>query len=140
MKTYWLLGNKNYSVQNDSLVCHWNPEISRRKKLENSLGSNQQSLSSNVVSDSSRVNTPPIPEELGAHDLFKGSQRLTIKIGESTSDTASAQRNTFPPLHQHIPEKASLLELPGSVRAETETYGKEMAEKRFILPGVVEEF
>ncbi|KAE8591872.1 hypothetical protein XENTR_v10018597 [Xenopus tropicalis] len=42
MKTYWLLGNKNYSVQNDSLVCHWNPEISRRKKLENSLGSTQQ--------------------------------------------------------------------------------------------------
>ncbi|KAM9299258.1 uncharacterized protein PAF06_016303 [Gastrophryne carolinensis] len=43
MKTYWLLGNKNYSVQNDSLVCHWNPELSRRKKLESSLGSGLQS-------------------------------------------------------------------------------------------------
>lgn len=32
MKTYWLIGNKNYSVQNDSLVCHWNPSLSRRKK------------------------------------------------------------------------------------------------------------
>ncbi|XP_075462635.1 atrial natriuretic peptide receptor 1-like [Ascaphus truei] len=42
MKTYWLLGNKNYSVQNDSLVCHWNPEIARRKKLESSMGSVQQ--------------------------------------------------------------------------------------------------
>nr|XP_021137587.1 receptor-type guanylate cyclase gcy-18 [Columba livia] len=30
MKTYWLLGNKNYSVQNDSLVCHWNPAISKK--------------------------------------------------------------------------------------------------------------
>nr|XP_020827673.1 receptor-type guanylate cyclase gcy-12-like isoform X1 [Phascolarctos cinereus] len=25
MKTYWLLGNKKYGVQNDSLVCHWWP-------------------------------------------------------------------------------------------------------------------
>lgn len=40
MKTYWLIGNKNYSVQNDSLVCHWNPEISRRKKI--SLGSGRR--------------------------------------------------------------------------------------------------
>uniref|UniRef100_A0A8C0IWP9 Guanylate cyclase domain-containing protein n=1 Tax=Chelonoidis abingdonii TaxID=106734 RepID=A0A8C0IWP9_CHEAB len=42
MKTYWLLGNKNYSVQNDSLVCHWNPAISRKKKMENSLLSARQ--------------------------------------------------------------------------------------------------
>ncbi|KAG8568413.1 hypothetical protein GDO81_013988 [Engystomops pustulosus] len=42
MKTYWLIGNKNYSVQNDSLVCHWNPEISRRKKMESRLGSGHQ--------------------------------------------------------------------------------------------------
>ncbi|XP_074017547.1 atrial natriuretic peptide receptor 2-like [Numenius arquata] len=45
MKTYWLLGNKNYSVQNDSLVCHWNPAISKKKKMESSQGSVQQSLS-----------------------------------------------------------------------------------------------
>ncbi|KAE8591870.1 hypothetical protein XENTR_v10018597 [Xenopus tropicalis] len=139
MKTYWLLGNKNYSVQNDSLVCHWNPEISRRKKLENSLGSTQQSLSSNVLSDSSRVNTPRIPEELGIHDPFKGSQSLAIKMAVSTGDSLSAQKK-FLPLHQQMPEKASLLELPVSIRPETETYGKETTEKRFILPGVVEEF
>lgn len=42
MKTYWLLGNKNYSVQNDSLVCHWNPAASRKKKPESSLTSVQQ--------------------------------------------------------------------------------------------------
>lgn len=42
MKTYWLLGNKNYSVQNDSLVCHWNPAISKKKKMESSQGSVQQ--------------------------------------------------------------------------------------------------
>lgn len=38
MKTYWLLGNKNYSVQNDSLVCHWNPAMSKKKKMESSQG------------------------------------------------------------------------------------------------------
>lgn len=42
MKTYWLLGNKNYSVQNDSLVCHWNPTISKKKKMESSQRSVQQ--------------------------------------------------------------------------------------------------
>lgn len=38
MNTYWLIGHKNYSVQNDSLVCHWNPNISRKKKAP--VGSN----------------------------------------------------------------------------------------------------
>ncbi|XP_018557047.2 receptor-type guanylate cyclase gcy-4 isoform X2 [Lates calcarifer] len=32
MNTYWLIGHKNYSVQNDSLVCHWNPNMARKKK------------------------------------------------------------------------------------------------------------
>ncbi|KAA8591222.1 hypothetical protein FQN60_002165 [Etheostoma spectabile] len=32
MNTYWLIGHKNYSVQNDSLVCHWNPNKARKKK------------------------------------------------------------------------------------------------------------
>ncbi|XP_061457300.1 speract receptor-like [Rhineura floridana] len=47
MKTYWLLGNKNYSVQNDSLVCHWNPALSQ-KKMENSVPSIQQSSTGTV--------------------------------------------------------------------------------------------
>lgn len=42
MKTYWLLGNKNYSVQNDSLVCHWNPGMSQRKKAGQSAASGQE--------------------------------------------------------------------------------------------------
>nr|XP_060632091.1 atrial natriuretic peptide receptor 1-like [Anolis sagrei ordinatus] len=29
MQTYWLLGSKNHSVQNDSLVCHWKPGLSQ---------------------------------------------------------------------------------------------------------------
>jgi len=42
MKTYWLLGNKNYSVQNDSLVCHWNPAVSKGRKMGSSHGAVQQ--------------------------------------------------------------------------------------------------
>ncbi|KAM6434926.1 uncharacterized protein PHA67_000591 [Liasis olivaceus] len=42
MKTYWLLGNRNYSVQNDSLVCHWNPGLSQKKKAERSSASGQE--------------------------------------------------------------------------------------------------
>ncbi|XP_068606446.1 atrial natriuretic peptide receptor 1-like [Brachionichthys hirsutus] len=32
MNTYWLMGHKNYSVQNNSLVCNWNPKMARKKK------------------------------------------------------------------------------------------------------------
>lgn len=32
MNTYWLIGHKNYSVQNDSLVCHWKPNMAKKKK------------------------------------------------------------------------------------------------------------
>ncbi|XP_037628800.1 uncharacterized protein LOC119489895 isoform X1 [Sebastes umbrosus] len=54
MNTYWLVGHKNYSVQNDSLVCHWNPN--RKKKTvagsDVSVGNSSvtvQSLSENAT-------------------------------------------------------------------------------------------
>uniref|UniRef100_A0A3B5KFI8 guanylate cyclase n=1 Tax=Takifugu rubripes TaxID=31033 RepID=A0A3B5KFI8_TAKRU len=43
MKTYWLVGHKNYSVQNDSLVCHWIPNKARKKKA---AGSSEDCLGS----------------------------------------------------------------------------------------------
>ncbi|XP_026187423.1 uncharacterized protein LOC113145200 [Mastacembelus armatus] len=56
MNTYWLIGHKNYSVQNDSLVCHWNPNMARKKKTvagsEVSVGTSSvtvQSLSDNAT-------------------------------------------------------------------------------------------
>ncbi|XP_036958778.1 soluble guanylate cyclase gcy-37 isoform X1 [Acanthopagrus latus] len=56
MNTYWLIGHKNYSVQNDSLVCHWNPNMARKKKTavgsEVSVGNSSvtvQSLSENTT-------------------------------------------------------------------------------------------
>ncbi|KAK9515868.1 hypothetical protein VZT92_026470 [Zoarces viviparus] len=56
MNTYWLIGHKNYSVQNDSLVCHWNPNMARKKKKvagsDVSVGNSSvtvQSLSENAT-------------------------------------------------------------------------------------------
>ncbi|XP_071331220.1 guanylyl cyclase C-like isoform X2 [Trachinotus anak] len=72
MNTYWLIGHKNYGVQNDSLVCHWNPNMARKKKTvagsEVSVGTSVtvQSLSENAATPvslpSSVLNqTPPQP-------------------------------------------------------------------------------
>ncbi|CAK6968730.1 adenylate cyclase type 9 isoform X1 [Scomber scombrus] len=50
MNTYWLIGHKNYSVQNDSLVCHWNPNKARKKKTvadsEGSVGNSSMTVQS----------------------------------------------------------------------------------------------
>ncbi|XP_067447343.1 uncharacterized protein [Thunnus thynnus] len=71
MNTYWLIGHKNYSVQNDSLVCHWNPNKARKKKTvagsEVSVGNSSvtvQSLSENATTPvslpSSVLNQTPL--------------------------------------------------------------------------------
>ncbi|XP_074789848.1 LOW QUALITY PROTEIN: guanylate cyclase 2G [Myripristis murdjan] len=55
MNTYWLIGHKNYSVQNDSLVCHWNPSMARKKKTV--AGSEGSIGNSSVTMESLRENT-----------------------------------------------------------------------------------
>ncbi|CAL8323626.1 unnamed protein product [Merluccius merluccius] len=68
MNTYWLVGHKNYSVQNDSLVCHWNPNLARKKKkVANSHGS--EANSSVTVSSLSENPTSPksIPSYATTH-------------------------------------------------------------------------
>ncbi|XP_058245525.1 uncharacterized protein LOC131352951 [Hemibagrus wyckioides] len=64
MNTYWLIGNKNYSVQNDSLVCHWNPNLPRKKKT--AIGSNVSVANSSVTVQSMSERTTPVsqPEAL----------------------------------------------------------------------------
>ncbi|XP_027868624.1 uncharacterized protein LOC114141909 isoform X2 [Xiphophorus couchianus] len=73
MNTYWLVGHKSYSVQNDSLVCNWNPNMARKKKTvagsQASVGNSSvtvQSLSDNAATPvslrSSALNqTPKMP-------------------------------------------------------------------------------
>ncbi|XP_037334922.2 uncharacterized protein LOC119222402 [Pungitius pungitius] len=59
MSTYWLVGHKNYSVQNDSLVCHWNPNKARKKKAV--VGSDVSVDNSSVTVQSlSGSATPPV--------------------------------------------------------------------------------
>ncbi|XP_069774810.1 uncharacterized protein [Narcine bancroftii] len=58
MKTYWLIGNKNYSVQNDSLVCHRNPRIKKRNENGESMSSVQQSGTSSTTQIPSNRTTP----------------------------------------------------------------------------------
>ncbi|XP_074537099.1 uncharacterized protein LOC141798986 [Halichoeres trimaculatus] len=73
MKTYWLVGHKNYSVQNDSLVCHWNPNMAKKMKTPASstisVGNSSvtvQSLNENTttpvsIPPSTSNQTPPQP-------------------------------------------------------------------------------
>ncbi|KAK5894112.1 hypothetical protein CesoFtcFv8_010835 [Champsocephalus esox] len=57
MNTYWLVGHKNYSVQNDSLVCHWNPGMARKKKAA-AAGSHASVGDSSVTVQSLGATTP----------------------------------------------------------------------------------
>ncbi|CAH2320530.1 atrial natriuretic peptide receptor 2-like [Pelobates cultripes] len=134
MKTYWLIGNKNYSVQNDSLVCHWNPEISRKKKLELSLGSVQQSNSSNLLSNTSRVNTPRIIEELSTEDAMMGSQGLKGLLAASDTAPSLTSIPTVPKPQQTTEELPSKhLDVYSGAERERSL------DKNAILPGYVEE-
>ncbi|XP_069581315.1 atrial natriuretic peptide receptor 1-like [Brachyistius frenatus] len=72
MNTYWLIGHKNFSVQNDSLVCHWNPNMARKKKpAPGSLGSvgnssaTVQSLGENATTPVSLPSSTKLPHEVG---------------------------------------------------------------------------
>ncbi|XP_031422925.1 adenylate cyclase type 9 isoform X2 [Clupea harengus] len=57
MNTYWLVGHKNFSVQNDSLVCHWNPSMARKKKTP--VGSNVSMANSSLTIQSVSESTTP---------------------------------------------------------------------------------
>ncbi|XP_054654293.1 uncharacterized protein LOC129193739 [Dunckerocampus dactyliophorus] len=58
MSTYWLIGHKNYSVQNNSLVCHWNPNKARKKKAVASSDVSVDNSSVTVQSLSENATTP----------------------------------------------------------------------------------
>uniref|UniRef100_A0ACB8EE86 Uncharacterized protein n=1 Tax=Sphaerodactylus townsendi TaxID=933632 RepID=A0ACB8EE86_9SAUR len=86
MNTYWLLGNKNYSVQNDSLVCHWNPGMPRKKTRENSPLSAQQLSTGTLGTPVSRKTTNTTHEQmrcLGAKTYFADS---AASVGDQDSE------------------------------------------------------
>ncbi|KAM4737844.1 uncharacterized protein FYW61_005179 isoform 2-T2 [Anableps anableps] len=82
MNTYWLVGHKNYSVQNDSLVCNWNPNMARKKKAvagsQASVGNSSvtvQSLSDNAATP---VSLPP--SALNQTPQMPRTERLSLSV------------------------------------------------------------
>ncbi|TSL97307.1 hypothetical protein Baya_7562 [Bagarius yarrelli] len=84
MNTYWLIGHKNYSVQNDSLVCHWNPNLSRKKKTP--VGSNVSIANSAVTVQSVSERTTPVsqPEAL----YIPETSEVTMCVSAQVENTA----------------------------------------------------
>nr|XP_046254058.1 uncharacterized protein LOC124063934 [Scatophagus argus] len=64
MNTYWLIGHKNYSVQNDSLVCHWNPSMAKKKKTVAGSEVSVGNSSVTVQSFSESTTTGPLPSSV----------------------------------------------------------------------------
>ncbi|XP_054602374.2 uncharacterized protein [Nothobranchius furzeri] len=58
MNTYWLIGHKDYGVQNDSLVCNWNPNMARKKKMAANSQVSVANSSGTVLSLSDNATTP----------------------------------------------------------------------------------
>ncbi|XP_048860753.1 atrial natriuretic peptide receptor 1 [Brienomyrus brachyistius] len=128
MNTYWLIGNKNYSVQNDSLVCHWNPSLSRRKKTvaDSTVSVAQSGASIAVQSVSEKANTP-VPTPATDNTVYVSAQvehsAMEPKAQESLTgqlhgcDYAATHSSGGGPIEQNIypptGDKPDLL--PGSV-------------------------
>ncbi|XP_043918968.1 guanylate cyclase soluble subunit beta-2-like [Protopterus annectens] len=95
MKTYWLLGHKNYSVQNDSLVCHWNPEISRKKKLENiSMTLGQQSNGSMTLQGTSHRSMPASDMHDGkSYEHQKTNSAIPVRRQSTISMLSQVQKD-----------------------------------------------
>ncbi|XP_019746205.1 guanylate cyclase soluble subunit beta-2 [Hippocampus comes] len=89
MNTYWLIGHKNYSVQNDSLVCHWNPNMARKKTTDASsdvsVGNSSVTVESLSESTTTPVtnHTPPHPRS------HKASLSGAAQMGPSGSSGAN---------------------------------------------------
>ncbi|XP_042334518.1 uncharacterized protein LOC121936377 [Sceloporus undulatus] len=92
MQTYWLLGNKNYSVQNDSLVCHWNPGLSQKKKKAPSVASVRQQF------DACTMGAPESKKTAGtSHEewrLMDLNGRSLFLPGTAASDKGQEQENS----------------------------------------------
>ncbi|XP_017322590.1 uncharacterized protein LOC108265032 isoform X2 [Ictalurus punctatus] len=86
MNTYWLIGHKNYSVQNDSLVCHWNPNLSRKKKTP--IGSNVSMANSTITVQSVSERTTPVsqPEALYIPETSEVTMCVSAQVENVVGD------------------------------------------------------
>uniref|UniRef100_A0A8C4W805 Guanylate cyclase domain-containing protein n=2 Tax=Gopherus evgoodei TaxID=1825980 RepID=A0A8C4W805_9SAUR len=149
MKTYWLLGNKNYSVQNDSLVCHWNPAISRKKKMENSLLSARQSSTGTMGAVLSEGSTLASQDGTGSASHTRVTSDLAWTSGSSISEAGREPKNGS---HHSYPQsfKNNIVPLGSPVSGQGDNsarldqgeylgdYGSGLLEKNGFLPGFVD--
>ncbi|KAI2661263.1 Atrial natriuretic peptide receptor 2 [Labeo rohita] len=122
MNTYWLIGHKNYSVQNDSLVCHWNPNISRKKKAP--VGSNVSIENSSITVQSIGDSITPAsqPEAL---PKLEGSE-VTLCVSAQVENCTSSF--------------GTLGSMVGALQGEQETEERppdQHNDKTSLLPGAV---
>uniref|UniRef100_F7FIT4 guanylate cyclase n=1 Tax=Monodelphis domestica TaxID=13616 RepID=F7FIT4_MONDO len=127
MKTYWLLGHKNYGIQNDSLVCHWRPSLTvtgnKKAKRSPSLG-----LSSNTMG-------PALDEVPETASLAEKSSSSNTK---NPPELVWQPRGEIPNLGNGTP----LLESPSPGQSVPFCPGNDSETqlgKDRILPGLVEE-
>ncbi|GCB76520.1 hypothetical protein scyTo_0018350 [Scyliorhinus torazame] len=156
MKTYWLIGNKNYSVQNDSLVCHWNPRIKKKNENGDSMSSVQQSGGSSLVQTPSNRTTPLSIMEIsanghaGAKSLQKADSQLALSSLQSSehSQPHSPNSENGVALHSRNPDQEQELYLKGTSSVESEPFTTKPdvthidhenrhLEKSELLPGFV---
>ncbi|XP_043531824.1 atrial natriuretic peptide receptor 1-like isoform X2 [Chiloscyllium plagiosum] len=152
MKTYWLIGNKNYSVQNDSLVCHWRPRIKKKNENGDSMSSAQQSGVSSLVHTPSNRNTPLFNGCTGANSdcLQKADSQLALSSLQSNehSQPHSLNSENGLALHGRYPEQEKEPYLKGMslIESELSTNAYEMTQSQFesrhlekseFLPGFV---
>ncbi|XP_074414789.1 uncharacterized protein LOC113460010 isoform X2 [Zonotrichia albicollis] len=144
MKTYWLLGNKNYSVQNDSLVCHWNPAIPRKKQMGSSQGSVQQA----AVGAAGAAQSPALSRAELSPNIHKtqSSSRAEGSPGSATLGMSQKQRNGFHQSSQLSPKENQLsLGSPAlgegdkADNLEHRSHGTETPWINELLPGFVDE-
>ncbi|XP_078497025.1 retinal guanylyl cyclase 1-like [Lissotriton helveticus] len=157
MKTYWLIGNKNYSVQNNSLVCHWNPAISRQKKLERSLCSTLQSSTGTVAPARSERTTPASGEENPPRQPSRGNLQPALREGalgsqpsqgqKMAADDTSSTRSSVHPVRQPRPETTPTISEPppsmniectASLACRPNSGATRTAETTLLLPGFVD--
>ncbi|GAA6072328.1 uncharacterized protein LOC113655969 isoform X1, partial [Tachysurus ichikawai] len=110
MNTYWLIGNKNYSVQNDSLVCHWNPNLARKKRTP--VGSNVSVANSAVTVQSVSERTTPVsqPEVIYIPETSEVTMCVSAQVensvggfgtlGSMTGDLQNEENSTNPQTHR----------------------------------------
>ncbi|KAL2103377.1 hypothetical protein ACEWY4_000245 [Coilia grayii] len=90
MNTYWLVGHKNFSVQNDSLVCHWNPSLSRKKKTP--VGSSISMANSSLTIQSVSESTTPISqlEAPLSHNAQQQGSEVTLCVSAQVENCAGS--------------------------------------------------